>query len=80
MNESVQQDLDFIKNEIESINSKIDLILDTLNSFTIMLAEDDDEEIEDMYGTEDSWADDKNNKWNSYEDEDDDWSDNEDES
>ena len=45
-----------------------------------MLAEDDDEEIEDMYGTEDSWADDKNNKWNSYEDEDDDWSDNEDES
>ena len=80
MNESVQQDLDFIKNEIESINSKIDLILDTLYSFTIMLAEDDDEEIEDMYGTEDSWADDKNNKWNSYEDEDDDWSDNEDES
>ena len=80
MNESVQQDLDFIKNEIESINSKIDLILDTLNSFTIMLAEDDDEEIEDMYGTEDSWADDKNNKWNSYADEDDDWSDNEDES
>ena len=82
MNESIQEDLDFIKNEIESLNSKIDLILDTLNSFTIMLADldDDDDELEDTYGTEDSWSNDKNNKWNSYEDEDDEWSDNEDES
>lgn len=69
MNESIKDDLSFVKNELESLNIKVDMILDMLNSFTMMIADDD--ESDDIYDTEDSWATDQSDEWNSYEDEDD---------
>lgn len=69
MNESIKDDLSFVKNELESLNIKVDMILDMLNSFTMMIADDD--ESDDIYDTEDSWTTDQSDEWNSYEDEDD---------
>lgn len=61
-----------IKKQVKSIEVKIDLILDILNNFTILLAEEG-EDVEDYVNEEDtdSWMRDKEESWNSYEDEDD---------
>lgn len=61
-----------IKKQVKSIEVKIDLILDILNNFTILLAEEG-ENAEDYANEEDadSWMRDKEESWNSYEDEDD---------
>ena len=73
MNDSIKEDLTFIKNELESLNIKVDLILDMLNSFTIMLTESDEEtDLDSIYDSEDNWISEKNEDWNSYQDDDDD--------
>jgi len=51
-----------IKKEIKNISTKVDLMLDILNNFTILL-----EEAED-----DSWTPEQEESWNSYEDYDED--------
>ena len=63
MNDTFKDDLNFIKNELESLNIKVDMVLDMLNNFTMMLAEVEDDD------TEDSWVpDDDDEDWNSYDD------------
>lgn len=72
MNDSIKEDLTFVKNELESLNIKVDLILDMLNSFTIMLTESDEEtDLDSIYDSEDNWISEKNEDWNSYQDDDD---------
>lgn len=69
MSENLREDINFVKNELESLNMKVDLIIDMLNNFTIMLIDDDDDDEEDMYDTEDSWVPEENS-WDDEEDED----------
>ena len=58
-----------IKNNIKSIEEKIDAALDVLNSFTIMLAEDD-EDLEDNYelDSDQTWVANEENFWQNDED------------
>jgi hypothetical protein len=73
MNDNFKDDLSFIKNELESLNIKVDMVLDMLNNFTIMLAEAEDD---DIYDTEDSWVpndededdEEDDNDWGNYQD------------
>lgn len=61
-----------IKKQVKSIEIKIDLILDILNNFTILLAEEGGE-IEDYTSEEDneSWMHDREESWNSFDDDED---------
>ena len=58
-----------IKSNIKSIEEKIDAALDVLNSFTIMLAEDD-EDLEDNYelDSDQTWVPNEENFWQNDED------------
>jgi hypothetical protein len=51
--EKMIKDIAEIKREIKDITFKVDTMLDILNNFTIMLAEDD-EDLEENYDIEDS--------------------------
>jgi len=48
------KEINEIKKEVNDISYKVDLILEILNSFTIMLAEED--EVEDDYDSDESWV------------------------
>ena len=58
-----------IKNNIKSIEEKIDAALDVLNSFTIMLAEDD-EDLEENYefDNDQTWVPNEEDFWQNDED------------
>ena len=58
-----------IKNDIKSIEEKIDVALDILNSFTIILAEDD-EDLEDNYelDSDQTWVPNEEDFWQNDED------------
>lgn len=51
-NEKLLKEVAEVKKQVKDIEFKVDLMLEILNNFTIMLAEEDD--IEDDYGIEDS--------------------------
>lgn len=67
--QKLSKDITNIKQQITNINQKIDIILEIMNNFSIMLAEDEDQDdIEDRYdfdsgetwvpSEEDFWQDD----------------------
>ena len=72
--DKILKEITDIKKQVRDIGFKVDMMLEILNNFTIMLSEDD-EELEDNYDTYESWVPDEE----SYYDEDN-WSDGEDES
>ena len=52
-NEKALKEINEIKKQIKEISIKVDMMLEILNNFTIMLAEDD-EDLEEHYDIEDS--------------------------
>ena len=56
--DKMMKDIIEIKKEVKDIAFKVDTMLEILNSFTIMLAEDDEdlEENYDIEDTDESWA------------------------
>jgi hypothetical protein len=52
--EEILSEINSLKKEVNSISSKIDIILDILHSFTIMLEEDEDE-LEESYDSDETW-------------------------
>ena len=70
MKDDIIEDINFIKNELESLNLKVDSVLDMLNNFTLMLIEETEDD--DIYDSDDSWVPDQAEDWNSYDDEDED--------
>lgn len=69
--ESLIKDIAEIKREVKDISFKVETMLEILNSFTIMLAEDD-EDMEENYSEEgeSSWIHEQDEDWNSYNDDD----------
>lgn len=68
--EKVLAEIKDIKKQVKSIEGKVDLILEILNNFTILLAEEENEEY--MSGEDaESWMQDKEESWNSYDDDED---------
>lgn len=65
----IKKDIDNIKKETKEINNKIDLILEILNNFTIMLLDEEQDEYgeEDIYDSDMSWLPDQD-EWNNHED------------
>lgn len=68
MKDDIIEDINFIKNELESLNLKVDSVLDMLNNFTIMLIEETED---DLYDNEDSWVPEQDEDWNSYDEDED---------
>lgn len=61
----LRKEIDNIKQELKIINNKLDLILEMLNSFTLMvLEEQEDEDEDDPYDTE--WVPEQEEDWNDY--------------
>ena len=65
--EKILSEIKDIKKQVKGIETKVDLILEILNNFTILLAEEDGIE-EDYSGEEDPWASNQEEDWNSYTD------------
>jgi len=65
MQHDFKEDISFIKNELESLNDKVDSILEIMNNLSIMFV-GDDEDIDDL---DDSWVPDQDDYWNNHEDE-----------
>jgi hypothetical protein len=61
------KDISEIKKEVRDISYKVDVMLEILNSFTIMLEED--EELDEDYDTDQTWVPDEDDEWNNKEDE-----------
>lgn len=55
-----------LKKEIKNISFKVDMVLEILNNFTIMLSEESEDEDAE------SWIPEQEEDWNSYEDDEDD--------
>lgn len=71
--EKILSEIKDVKKEAKNIAFKVDMILDILNSFTIMLSEDD-EDLEENYTSSenDSYlTPEQEEDWNTYDDEDD---------
>ncbi len=66
----ILQDISDIKKDIKDINYKIDIMLEILNNFTIMLAEEDEDEDEYSFGNDDYVVPEQEEEWNTYDDED----------
>jgi len=68
--DSLQKDVDQIKQQVRDISNKIDLMLEILNSFSLMVLEDEEEESddEDIYDSNDTWVPDEDS-WENTEDE-----------
>lgn len=66
----IKKDITNLKTELKAINNKLDLILEMLNSFTLMVLEEeeleDEEDEEDPYNTE--WVPEQDEDWNVDED------------
>lgn len=69
--EKLVKDILEIKREVKDIAFKVDTMLEILNNFTIMLAEDD-EDMEENYSEEgeSSWIHEQDEDWNYYNDDD----------
>jgi len=71
----LEKDIASIKQQIKEIDNKIDLILEILNNFTLMVL--DEEEAQQLlddeeYGDDDGWIPEQNESWNSYDDDEED--------
>lgn len=53
--EKIIKEINEIKKEVRDIAFKVDTMLEILNTFTIMLAEDD-EDLEDNFDSDESWV------------------------
>jgi septal ring factor EnvC (AmiA/AmiB activator) len=65
-NLKIAKEINNIKQQIKDIDTKIDIILEVMNNFTIMLAEDiEDDEMEEEYDfdTDESWVPKEENFW-----------------
>ena len=60
------KDISEIKKEVRDISYKVDVMLEILNSFTIMLEED--EELDEDYDTDQTWVPDEDDEWSNRED------------
>jgi len=49
-------DIVSIKQEVKDISYKVDLLLEIMNSFTVMLAESDEDEESEDYDLDESWV------------------------
>lgn len=65
-------ELEIIKTNISELNNKIDLILEILNNFTLMVfEEEEDEDSEYEFDSDQTWVpeeDDEEDDWNNHED------------
>lgn len=61
-----------IKKQIKGIEIKVDLVLEILNSFTILLAEEEDRTEEYLQEEDNPWKNNQEEDWNSYTEDDDD--------
>lgn len=64
-NKDIFTEINDIKKQVNDISYKVDLMLEILNSFTIMLAEDD-EDLEENYDIDDndeSWVPKEDDFW-----------------
>lgn len=66
-NTNVLDEINRLKKDIKTIDTKIDTMLEILNNFTIMLSEDD-QDLEDNYN--EFFIPEQEEDWNSYEDDD----------
>jgi len=67
--DSLQKDVDQIKQQVRDISNKIDLMLEILNSFSLMVLEDEEEsDDEDIYDSNDTWVPDEDS-WENTDDE-----------
>lgn len=63
----LRKEISNVKAELKIIDNKLDLILEMLNSFTLMVLEEEEEnEDDDPYNTE--WVPEQEEEWNDYED------------
>jgi hypothetical protein len=64
--QKILKDLTDIKKQVKDIGTKVDIMLEILNNFTIMLAEDD-EDLEENYDfdndSDESWASKEDDFW-----------------
>jgi hypothetical protein len=72
---SLQSEISSLKKSVENIESKLDLALELLNTFIVLIEEDEEEEsylgIDDentWVPEESSYEDDADDEWNSHED------------
>ena len=57
-----------IKKEVKDIAFKVDVMLEILNSFTVMLEEAEEEEDYNDYDTDTTWLPNEDDEWNNKED------------
>ena len=64
--EKILKEISDVKKQVKDISFKVDMMLEILNNFTIMLAEDD-EDLEDNYEfdneSEENWASKEDDFW-----------------
>jgi len=64
--EKILKEINDIKKQVKDMSSKVDMMLEILNNFTIMLAEDD-EDLEENYDfdndSDESWASKEDDFW-----------------
>lgn len=69
--EKIIKEISDIKKEVKNIAFKVDTMLEILNNFSIMLVEDEDEDMLEDYNDNESWIPpEQDEDWNSYDDED----------
>ena len=56
------KEINEIKKEVNDISYKVDLMLEILNNFTIMLSEEEEEEVDD-YDSDESWVPKEDDFW-----------------
>jgi hypothetical protein len=64
--EKIIKEINDVKKQVKDISFKVDMMLEILNNFTIMLAEeDDDEDLEDNYDndSDEHWASKEDDFW-----------------
>lgn len=68
MDNNLSKDIANLKKDLKSINAKIDMVLEILNNFTIMLLDEEegDDEFED-YDTDQTWVPEEDD-WSNHED------------
>jgi regulator of replication initiation timing len=53
--DKILKEISDVKKQVKDISFKVDMMLEILNNFTIMLAEDE-EDLEDNYDSDETWV------------------------
>lgn len=69
--DKILKEINAVKKEVKDISFKVDMMLEILNNFTIMLAEEEDEYADEDDDSDESWIPEQQEDWNSYEDDED---------